>query len=187
MSEPTNELPGILDTQQAYGIIDPDYARIYSKVRCTVWMYGYTAIMHGSFTRDLDILIVPWTDKVNTDPQHMVNLICDRCNLRENGHPPDLKPHGRLSYTLMFKEFGDPRFVDISFMPTMEPKEDKVITSKDVNKLSLAKITDLLKVAQRLKSIVMPDPNDERDINIEWLKKQVLKASNEISYILEKR
>lgn len=106
----------------SYGIIDPDYARIYSKVRCTAWVYGYAAMMHGSFTRDLDLLLVPWTDSVSPalEQKHLITLICDRCDLRENGHQPSVKPHGRTVYTLMFQTFGDPRFIDIGFMPAID-------------------------------------------------------------------
>jgi hypothetical protein len=114
---------GELITQQEappyYGIIDPDYARVYTQVRCTAWMYGYAALMHGSFTRDLDILMVPWTDQASpaVTPERLIKTICGRCNLQENGRPPSEKPHGRISYTLIFKELGDPRFIDVSFMP----------------------------------------------------------------------
>lgn len=47
----------------AYGIIDPDYARIFTVARLLAWQEGYALAMHGSFTRDLDLLAVPWTDK----------------------------------------------------------------------------------------------------------------------------
>ena len=42
-------------------IYDPDYARAYSIIRCIAWSYGYAACLHGSFTRDLDVVLVPWT------------------------------------------------------------------------------------------------------------------------------
>lgn len=101
-----------------YGIIDPDYARIFTKARCIAWGYGYTVVFNGSFTRDLDLLFVPWADSArNTNPTHLIRLLCDRCDLQENGHPPTEKPHGRIAHTLMFKEPKDPRFIDISFMP----------------------------------------------------------------------
>jgi hypothetical protein len=103
-----------------YGIVDPDYAKVYTKARCIAWMYGYAVLMQGSFTRDLDLLVVPWTDQVHTDPEHIIRMICDKCELEENGHPPTFKPHGRIAYTLRFKEFGDPRWIDIGFMPKMK-------------------------------------------------------------------
>jgi hypothetical protein len=109
----------------SYGIVDPDYARVYTKTRCIAWMYGYAVLMQGSFTRDLDLLVVPWTEKVSTEPQHIIDMICDKCGLKENGRPPTQKPHGRLAYTLMFKKFGDPRFIDIGFMPAIDNKKGK--------------------------------------------------------------
>jgi hypothetical protein len=119
MSEQDNPTIG-----QPYGIVDPDYARVYSQVRCTAWMYGYAAIMHGSFTRDLDILMVPWTEHVSpaVTPERLIATICGRCNLENSKQDPSEKPHGRIVYTLMFKEFGDPRFIDIGFMPAIHPE-----------------------------------------------------------------
>lgn len=101
-----------MNKQLPYGIIDPDYARIFTKARCIAWMYGYAVMMQGSFTRDLDLLIVPWTDRVSTEPQHIIDMICSKCKLEEKGGPPSNKPHGRIAYTLMFKTFGDPRFAE---------------------------------------------------------------------------
>ena len=114
----------IKQSQPTYGIIDPDYARIFTKVRCIAWTYGYAAMMHGSFTKDLDILLVPWVDKINEDYQHLIDIICNKCNLIENGHPPTNKPHKRISYTLLFKKFGDPRFIDISILTTLGEYDD---------------------------------------------------------------
>lgn len=116
-----SELPA--GTSPAYGIIDPDYARIFTKVRCVAWMYGYAAMMHGSFTRDLDILLVPWAEKININPNHLIKAIAGKTNLNCSGRPPTEKPHGRLAFTLLFKEFGDPRFVDISIMPSIDTKD----------------------------------------------------------------
>jgi hypothetical protein len=44
-------------------IYGPDYARTYSIIRCTGWSYGNTALLHGSFTRNLDVVLVPWTEE----------------------------------------------------------------------------------------------------------------------------
>lgn len=108
---------------QAYGIVDPDYARVFTIARCIAWSEGYALAMHGSFTRDLDLLAVPWTDRA-TEAEHLVRRIAG--NLDELDllvKDPKAKsqatqrPHGRQSWTLTFKAFGDPRFVDISVMP----------------------------------------------------------------------
>ena len=95
-----------------YGIIDPDYARVFTMARCLAWQEGYALAMHGSFTRDLDLIAVPWTDSA-CDHEHLVRRIVQAADL-EIHHAAGEKPHGRLAYTLMFKGFGDPRFVDLS-------------------------------------------------------------------------
>lgn len=99
-----------------YGIIDPDYARVYTKARLIAWSEGYAIMMHGSFTRDLDLLAVPWDERA-TDPEHLVRRIETATKLCAIAKPPTVKPHGRLAWTLVFPKFGDPRFVDLSVMP----------------------------------------------------------------------
>jgi hypothetical protein len=103
-----------------YGIIDPDYARVYTKARLTAWAHGYAIMMHGSFSRDLDLLAVPWTDHAS-EAEHLVKRIEAATKLQAITKPPTVKPHGRLAWTLVFPKFGDPRFVDLSVMPRFAP------------------------------------------------------------------
>ena len=98
-------------------IYDPDYARAYSIIRCTAWSYGYSALLHGSFTRDLDVVLVPWTDQASVPFEPLLRLLAERTGLTVQGDAPKLKPHGRLSWSLLFPAFGDPRWIDISCMP----------------------------------------------------------------------
>lgn len=98
----------------AYGVVDPDYARVYSMARCIAYGYGFACVMHGSFTKDLDLLLVPWTAEADTGRLHqLVKLIAEAAGLSELGQP-SIRPHGRKTYTLVFPGFGDPRYVDIS-------------------------------------------------------------------------
>jgi hypothetical protein len=103
-------------TGPAYGIIDPDYARYYSIIRCTAWQYGYAIGMHGSFTRDLDLIVVPWAEPA-CEPEHLVRVILSRTDLRDGHGNPGTKPYGRKVWTLHLPEFGDPRWIDLSIMP----------------------------------------------------------------------
>lgn len=105
-----------IEAAPAYGIIDPDYARYYSIIRCTAWQYGYAIGMHGSFTRDLDLIAVPWGDNAR-DPDHLVRVIVSRTDLTIQHGSPSPKPHGRIVYTLTLPGFGDPRWIDLSVMP----------------------------------------------------------------------
>lgn len=99
--------------EPVYGIFDPDYARVFTKARCIARNEGYALAAHGSFTRDLDLLAVPWADHA-CDAEYLVDRIADACGLKPNGHPPGDKPHGRRAWTLLFPAFGDPRFIDLS-------------------------------------------------------------------------
>lgn len=100
-----------------YGIIDPDYARVFTQARIIAWQYGFALAMHGSFTRDLDLLLVPWAaNACNASAERVVKMIAEAADLRINGEP-GVKPHGRKAWTLVFRGFADPRWVDLSVIP----------------------------------------------------------------------
>lgn len=100
----------------AYGIIDPDYARVFSMARCLAWSEGYALLFHGSFTRDLDLIAVPWTAAA-CEPEHLLQRVVAAADLKITAEDDGKKLHGRKSWTLTFKTFGDPRFIDFSIMP----------------------------------------------------------------------
>ncbi len=113
-SPATVELGGL-----TYGIIDPDYARVFTIARCLAWAEGYALMMHGSFTRDLDLVAIPWADRT-CEPEHLVRRILDAANLRITAPDTGDKLHGRMAWTLSFKTFGDPRFIDLSITPRLQ-------------------------------------------------------------------
>lgn len=125
-----------------YGIIDPDYARIFTIARCLGWSEGYALAIHGSFTRDLDMIAVPWTDAA-CSPEKLVTRIADAADLAINGDPGQ-KPHGRLAFTLLFKGFSDPRFIDLSVMP--RPSASKPLTDE--------RVIELKREVERLNAII---------------------------------
>jgi hypothetical protein len=104
-------------TGQVYGIIDPDYGRIYTMVRKLAWEEGYAIGLHGSFTRDLDMIAVPWAEHCTRKPEKLIARIVQATGLLETQGSPGEKPHGRKVWTLRLPEFGDPRFIDLSIMP----------------------------------------------------------------------
>ena len=111
-------LPGTVP----FGIIDPDYARIYTKARIIAWTYGYSCSAQGSFTRDLDLLLVPWTDTAKQNIDQVVTHLASVCDLRIQGEPTQ-KPHGRKAWTLLLPGFGECRWVDLSaFAPAQQAK-----------------------------------------------------------------
>lgn len=109
-----------------FGIIDPDYARVFTQARIIAWQYGYACVMHGSFTRDLDLLLVPWEERARPNREQLLKLIAQACGLRFRDGHEDIyqskadftdKPHGRKACSLYFAEPSDRRWVDISIMP----------------------------------------------------------------------
>ena len=94
-----------------FGIIDPDYARIYTIARTLAWAEGYAITLHGSFTRDLDLVAIPWAERC-CEPEHLVRRIAVACKLKIDARDPTTKPHGRLVWTLHLPGFGEPRWVD---------------------------------------------------------------------------
>jgi hypothetical protein len=107
-------------------ILDPDYARIFTQARVIAWNYGYTCAAIGSYTRDLDLLLVPWTDHAGPNHDQLMKLIAQSCGLRFRDGVEDIlkakpdfidKPHGRVSCTLFFTGPYDRRWVDIGIMP----------------------------------------------------------------------
>lgn len=114
----------------SYGIVDPDYARIYTQSRIIAWQYGYSCLMHGSFTRDLDLLLVPWEESARDNHDQLLKLIADACGLQFKDGEKEIykakvdwttKPHGRKSCSLFFKEARDRRWIDIAVLPVIPP------------------------------------------------------------------
>jgi len=135
LSEPSEVIqPSISDCGQsneqsaqglspAFGIIDPDYARIFTIARCVAWAEGYAIAMHGSFTRDLDLIAVPWARHA-CEPEHLARRIESAAGLKISVHPKNDKPFGRLVWTMTLPNFGDPRFVDLSIIPRSSIEQD---------------------------------------------------------------
>lgn len=102
---------------QVFGIIDPDYARVFTQARIVAWQYGYACLAHGSFTRDLDLLLVPWEAHASREIESIVKHLAGVTGLKMQGHTA-AKPHGRQCWTLLFPAFEDVRWVDVSaFVP----------------------------------------------------------------------
>jgi hypothetical protein len=71
------------------------------------------------------LLLVPWADHATDNHEQIMKLIAQACDLRfrdgkENVYAsePDWteKPFGRRACSLFFRKFGDPRWIDMSFM-----------------------------------------------------------------------
>jgi hypothetical protein len=83
--------------------------------------HGYAIGVHGSMSRDLDLIAVPWVDDAN-DPALMVEEILRLTDGKIAKHPNmpeadwiEVKPHGRRAWTIVFD--GAWHSIDLSVMP----------------------------------------------------------------------
>ncbi len=99
------------------------YAQLLPRIRERAKKMGYAVAIHGSMSRDLDLLAVPWVEDA-VAPEELVEAIAqevggyvmpDRAN-REGTvqRCPTVQPHGRLSWNVCW---GGRPFIDLSVMP----------------------------------------------------------------------
>lgn len=90
---------------------------------------GYALTVHGSLSRDLDLVAIPWVDGAK-EPDVLLKALAQRCReLTGWGHleHPDQwtpKPHGRLAATIIASADVN---LDLSVMPRAkgaEPEPD---------------------------------------------------------------
>jgi hypothetical protein len=103
----------------AYGMMFASSMPILKRV---AKRHGYALAVHGSMHRDLDLIAIPWIDKVS-EPEVLVEAIRRAVNgivgTDLKGNAPTTKPHGRLSY-LIFLQGPWSRYhayIDLSIMP----------------------------------------------------------------------
>lgn len=95
------------------------YATYFGMLQRIAHEHGYALAVHGSFTRDMDLIAVPWTDT----PSPHAALVKDFFEVVGWTHGEDTaervfnerheKPHGRTAYTI---PTGGGGYVDLSIM-----------------------------------------------------------------------
>lgn len=93
------------------------YASIWEDIRKAAWECGWAVALHGSLSRDMDIMAMPWVEEC-TDAETMINAIIERCFgeniISKYGTKIDKnKPHGRICYLIPIYE---DMYLDISIM-----------------------------------------------------------------------
>lgn len=81
---------------------------------------GYALLIHGSLSRDLDLLAVPWTEEAVLE-EDLVEALRAKCDAWVSVHATRptgavAKPHGRRAWSLMLNGHA---FIDLSVMPRM--------------------------------------------------------------------
>jgi hypothetical protein len=100
-------------------MIAPWYAMAYAKLGRIAMRYGYALALHGSMSRDLDLIAVPWTDDAES-PEKLLKafqrFIVEKAHVKLSGKlHPTKKPHGRVAYSLSIGHDG--HYLDVSIMP----------------------------------------------------------------------
>lgn len=92
------------------------YASCLGRIQQMAREHGYAACLHGSMQRDLDLVMVPWTEDA-TDVETLIAAMRSTFSIfgehppHENDRP---KPHGRRCWTVLL---GGRAYIDISVMP----------------------------------------------------------------------
>lgn len=104
----------------------PIYIGIYPELAELCRVHGYALAVHGSLSRDFDLICIPWV-KYPSTPQILIDDIVNTFALTQIGNS-STKEHGRIVYTISIS-FGE-CFIDLSIMPTMNNEE---VCQKNVN------------------------------------------------------
>jgi len=121
-------------------VIAPYYAVLYSKLDRVVQRFGWAATVHGSLTRDLDIVIIPWTEDAEHEDKVVdaIRLFVEgayitRLRKKQNErsgvktrtgldhYSVTEKPHGRRAISIYLGPSG--YYLDISIMPRVVKEE----------------------------------------------------------------
>jgi uncharacterized protein GlcG (DUF336 family) len=113
-------------------VLDPSPARaaayvaLYPMLVAVARRHGYALAVHGTVTRDFDLIAVPWVDEAS-DPLTLIKAFKKATNAvthhDETDHlvkdcSPTKKPHGRVAFSLHVTNHGMyGGYLDISVMP----------------------------------------------------------------------
>ena len=99
----------------------PIYACMYPELAEQARSAGWALAVHGTMGRDFDLIYVPWV-RDPLEPKLVVAKACSWFAIEQVGTPVNTY-HGREIFTVKLK-FGE-AFLDMSFMPTQNVKEQK--------------------------------------------------------------
>lgn len=82
----------------------PVYVSLYPHLARIANEHGYALAAHGSFSQDMDLVAVPWTETVSAPDRLMaafaeyLKIFSGEFGLNLDG--PEDKPHGRIAWKL---------------------------------------------------------------------------------------
>lgn len=107
-------------------MIAPWYVMAYTKLDRVAWRHGYALALHGSMSRDLDLIAIPWTEDADAPEKLLkafVNFVKGNSKVKIKFYLPGVteKPHGRKAYAIPIGHDG--HYLDVSIMPRMEKRK----------------------------------------------------------------
>lgn len=110
--EPFNRLAadGMIATRATF------YAALYPELREVAYAHGYALALHGSLTKDLDLVAIPWTVDARSE-EELVRALCEASGgaLTGDGVNPTERAHGRRVWTIHLLSSGG--YLDLVVMP----------------------------------------------------------------------
>ncbi len=108
------------------------YAVLYAAMREAARLHGYALALHGSLTKDLDVIAVPWTSTA-VDEETLVRALVEAAGGRvqadgrwdaeaqdwRSAPPRTAKEHGRAAWVIFLGSNGG--YIDLSVMPRQAP------------------------------------------------------------------
>lgn len=108
------------------------YQSLVPTIRRVARESGYAIGLHGSMTRDLDLIAAPWTKKAVSSETLALRIEKAVCKYRFIRSYKQLrkvvatykpKPHGRIAYVIMT---GQRTYIDLSVLPRLStPRRNK--------------------------------------------------------------
>jgi hypothetical protein len=105
------------------------YATYYGLLKEAAEECGFALALHGSFVRDMDLILVPWEDDakpVREVLQRWHDIIGIRGYTTPWASGPTEKPHGRFAFTL---QTGGGGYVDVSVVSSR--REDRTSCAQE--------------------------------------------------------
>lgn len=101
----------------------PVYVAIWARMSEAARACGYALAVHGSLSRDLDVVAIPWTEEAVSAVEvvrAMAAAVARRAGPDLVIGGPSSAPHGRLGWSIPFPAedgFTTVGYVDVSVMP----------------------------------------------------------------------
>jgi hypothetical protein len=122
----------ILEIPKNPNTLAPIYTILFIHLKEKARELGYALTLHGSMTRDGDMVAIPWT-KDAVSAEELVSSL--HSYLGAHCLPQDYvayKPHGRRAWSLhLSADFGCDMYVDLSVMPRLDEDEHAIQPSPE--------------------------------------------------------